>query len=239
MKAYATTRAVNNQRNELIAEHAGMARRIAMRVAKRVPEWMNREDLVSTAMVGLVEAAERFDATRGEPFVAFAERRIRGAVLDELRRGDILPRRKRTLARQIGKTIRELEKKLVRPPEDEEIAAALGIGVDEYLNELATLSNVGFLELGAEEKIERLPLSADLSPDVEAAKRQMAGILKRGLDNMQERDVLVLSLYYIEELTLSEIGQVLGVSESRVSQLHTRALARLRAELDLGEEEKN
>lgn len=232
MKAHATRRAIINRRHELIAEHAAMARRIAMRVAKRVPDWMNREDLVSTAMVGLVEAAERFDATRGEPFVAFAERRIRGAVLDELRRGDILPRRKRILARQIGKTIRELEKKLVRPPEDEEIAEALSIGVDEYLNEVAMLANVGFLELGAEEKIEKLPLSADQSPDVEASKRQLAGIVKRGLDNMQERDVLVLSLYYIEELTLSEVGQVLAVSESRVSQLQSRALARLRAELD-------
>jgi RNA polymerase sigma factor for flagellar operon FliA len=232
MRAYAAQARVRAGRDQLIAEHAGMARRIALRVARNIPEWMSKDDLIAVAMVGLVEAADRFDETRGEPFVAFAERRVRGAVFDELRRGDILPRRKRTLARKVGAVIRDLEKKLARPPEDEEIAAELGIDVEEYRSDMAILSQVGMFELGAEEKVAQLALPDDCSPENQVARAQRSALVARALERMHERDVLVLSLYYIEELTLAEIGEVLGVSQSRVSQLHTRGLARLRAELD-------
>jgi RNA polymerase sigma factor for flagellar operon FliA len=236
MRSYANTAAPTQKRDHLIAEYAGMAKRIALRVARNVPDWLSRDDLVATAMVGLTEAAERYDDTRGEPFVAFAERRVRGAVLDELRRGDILPRRARQLARKIGTIIRELEKKHQRPPEDEEIAAALSVSVEEYRSDMAMLSQVGFVELGTDDDSDqKFRISAEDSPENQAAKREMAVKLKEGLNRLQERDVLVLSLYYVEELTLAEIGEVLSVSESRVSQLHTRALARLRAEIDIEE----
>src|SRR6266542_6399022 len=122
VRAYATTsaQAHNPARDRLIAEHVDLARRIAGRVARRVPEWIQPDDLVSAALIGLTEAAERFDATLGQPFIAFAERRIRGAVLDELRRGDVMPRRKRQAARQVGETLQKLEHKLGRAPEDHE-----------------------------------------------------------------------------------------------------------------------
>lgn len=235
MRSYANAVVSHGKRDHLIAEYAGMAKRIALRVARNVPDWMSRDDLVATAMVGLTEAAERYDDTRGEPFVAFAERRVRGAVLDELRRGDILPRRARQLARKIGTIIRELERKHQRPPEDEEIAAVLEVSVEEYRSDMAMLSQVGFVELGTEDSDAKFRISAEESPENQASKREMARKLKQGLDRLQERDAIVLSLYYVEELTLAEIGEVLSVSESRVSQLHTRALARLRAELDIEE----
>src|SRR2546430_1095939 len=122
MNAYSqTARTVNVERDRLIAEHIEMARRIAHRVGRRTPDSISRDDLVGAAMIGLAEAAERYDAVRGEPFVAFAEKRIRGAVLDELRRGDLMSRRARSTARKMGKTIRALEHALGRTADDEEI----------------------------------------------------------------------------------------------------------------------
>lgn len=232
MRAYAQKReAPSSERDRLIAEHVGMARRIALRVARRVPDWMNREDLVATAMLGLSEAAARFDPTRGEPFVAFAEKRIRGAVLDELRRGDILPRRVRARARGVGERIRALEHELGRPPEDEEVASALGVPVDEYREELETLVHVGFVELDTDDHLLSNSTEERDSPLAITERREQELKLREGLGRLMERDATVLSLYYVEELTYVEIGTVLGISESRVCQLHSRALLRLRAEL--------
>jgi|SoiMethySBSTD1v2_1073268.scaffolds.fasta_scaffold705159_2 RNA polymerase sigma factor for flagellar operon FliA len=222
-------------RERFIAEHAEMARRIALRVARRVPDWMSRDDLVGAAMVGLAEAAERFDLGRGEPFVAFAEKRIRGAVLDELRRGDIMPRRVRAEARRVGQTIRELEHKLGRGPEDHEVAAALGVSVQHYLEELEGLAHVSFVDL--EPRRDSIP-GEDGSPAQEAERRQAISRLRDAMKRLKERDALVLSLYYGDDLSYAEIGQILGVTESRVCQLHSRALARLRVELDPHDEEE-
>jgi RNA polymerase sigma factor for flagellar operon FliA len=237
MKAYAVKKAVQRpERDRLIAEHVGMAKRIALRLARKVPAWMNRDDLIATAMLGLAEAADRFDSTRGEPFVAFAEKRIRGAVLDELRRGDILPRRVRVRARRVGEKIRELEQDLGRRPEDEEIAGALGVSTMEYRDELEALVHVGFVELDSRDHLAcNATLERD-SPLEIAERREEEERLRWGLSCLNQRDATVLSLYYVEELTYAEIGTVLGVSESRVCQLHSRALLRLRAELDFGEE---
>ena len=215
-------------RDRMIAEHVENARRIALHIARRVPDWISRDDLVTAALLGLAEAAERFDASRGETFIAFAEKRIRGAVLDELRRGDFMPRRVRQAARKVGKTIRELEQELGRTPEDTEVAAKLEVPVEQYREELEGLVH---LTIGVFENDETTRDPNGDSPAANAERRQIVTRVKEALGRLDQRDALILQLYYDEELTYVEIGEVLGVSTSRVCQLHGRAIARLRAEM--------
>lgn len=217
-------------KNALVAEYAPMARRIALRVARRTPDWITSDELVAAAMLGLAEAVERYDATRGEPFVAFAEQRIRGAVLDELRRGDILPRRVRADARRVGKTIQRLEGQLGRTPEDTEIAEALGVDLETYQRDLEGLCHVGFVELPDPDRDGTMDGGA--GPEEQVERKLLVERVKVCLKRLPERDAMLLSLYYVEEFTYGEIGEVLGVSESRVCQLHSRAMSRLRAELE-------
>ena len=169
MKAYsAQLKRPNKERDALIASHLEVARRIASRIARRCPAFIAREDLHAAAMLGLTEAAERYDSSREEPFLGFAEKRIRGAILDELRRGDIMPRRTRQLARKIGHTIAQLEKNLSRPPVDEEVAEALGVSLDEYKIELEQLVHVqiGSLDADGSEGM----ANSDASPETQASK---------------------------------------------------------------------
>lgn len=232
MRAYAsTTSKPTAERNRLIAEFAPMARRVALRVARRTPAWIASEDLVSAAMVGLAEAAERYDAARGEPFVAFATKRVRGAVLDELRRGDPLSRSARRSARQLGETMRALEHRLGRAPEDEEVAAELGVSVEEYQDDLAMLTQISTvgLEVVDGAGAVRIAQPDSPSPATQLEQAQNVVLLGRALKTLGERDAQLLSLYYNEEFTYAEIGELLGITESRVCQLHGRALARLRA----------
>jgi RNA polymerase sigma factor for flagellar operon FliA len=229
MKAYAAhVKRSPAERDRLIRDHVDVARRISLRMARRCPDWVAREDLVAAALLGLTEAAERYDITRNEPFIAFAEKRIRGAVLDELRRGDIMPRRTRTMARKIGATIIELERKLGEPPSDEQVAAALGVSLEEYKGELEQLVHVTIGALQVEEGT----LATDReSPELVAMRHQALLRVRDALPRLEQRDLLVLALYYNEELTYQEIAQVLGVTTARVCQLHGRIIARLRAEL--------
>jgi RNA polymerase sigma factor FliA len=230
MKAYAAQqKRPTVERDRLISEHVEIARRISMRMARRCPDWVAREDLVAAGLLGLTEAAERYDANRNEPFLSFAEKRIRGAVLDELRRGDIMPRRVRQLARKIGAIIQELER-TTGSATDEAVAAALGVSVEEYKAELEQLVHVtiGAFENGDEGAF---PSQSNDTPESEAARRQAMQRVRAALPKLEQRDLLVLALYYNEELTYAEIAQVLDVTTSRVCQLHGRAIARLRAEI--------
>jgi RNA polymerase sigma factor for flagellar operon FliA len=222
-------------RDRLIAEHVDMARRIAQRVGRRVPGHLREEDLVSAAMIGLAEAADRYDASRGEPFIGFAEKRVRGAVLDELRRGDILPRRVRTDARKVGKTIARLEQSLGRAPTDEEVAEAMGVTLEVYRESLESLTTVSFVEFDQVAIDNSGPGANDNEyPVAQLERRELVSRLREAMGALQERDAQVLSLYYVEELSYAEVAEVLGVSESRVCQLHARALARLKAALSEG-----
>jgi RNA polymerase sigma factor for flagellar operon FliA len=233
MKAYTVhTRRSNQERDRLISEHIEIARRISMRMARRCPDWIAREDLIAAGMLGLTEAAERYDSNRNEPFLAFAEKRIRGAVLDELRRGDIMPRRARQMARKIGVTIQELEKKIGRSPTDEEVAAALGVPIEEYRTDLEHLVHVTVGALDQGDDSSPTLASDDSSPEAGAARQQALTRVRTALPRLDQRDVVVLGLYYNEELTYHEIAEVLGVTTSRVCQLHGRAIARLRAEIE-------
>ena len=233
MKAYAMHMMRSTaERDRLISEHIEIARRISMRMARRCPDWIAREDLVAAGMLGLTEAAERYDASRNEPFLAFAEKRIRGAVLDELRRGDIMPRRARQMARKIGATIQELEKTIGRSPTDEEVAAKLGVPIEEYRADLEHLVHVTVGALDQADDSSPALASDDASPEAGAARGQALARVRSALPRLDQRDILVLGLYYNEELTYHEIAQVLGVTTSRVCQLHGRAISRLRAEIE-------
>jgi RNA polymerase sigma factor for flagellar operon FliA len=217
-------------RNQLIADHADAARRIALRMARRCPEWIAREDLVSAGMVGLIEAADRYDGSRAEPFLAFAEHRIRGALLDELRRGDIMPRRARALARKIGEAVRELEKH-GEPATDQGVAAKLGVSVEAYRNDFASLAHVQVAPL----ENDQIPAN-DEAPDELAERGARLASVKRALAGMEARDVTILGLHYAEDLTYQQIAETLGVTPSRVCQLLWRAIDRLRSRLGGGAE---
>jgi len=236
MKAYAAqSKRPSAERDRLISEHVEIARRISLRMARRCPDWIAREDLVAAGLLGLTEAADRYDETRNEPFLSFAEKRIRGAVLDELRRGDIMPRRVRQMARKIGATIQQLEREHGEAPTDERVANALGVPLDEYRANLEQLVHVtvGALEVGDDSM---LPTGEESSPETQAARLEALRKVRNALNRIEQRDILILSLYYNEELTYSEIAQVLGVTTSRVCQLHGRAIARLRAEIQGAEQ---
>ncbi len=219
-------RAATTRRDRLISTHIETVRRIALRIARRCPDWIQRDDLISAGMVGLVEAADRFDESRAEPFIAFAERRIRGAIIDELRCGDMMPRRVRKLARKVVRTIRELTQESGQPPTSERIAAALGVTIDEYHDQLALLADfaVGSLD----DELVRMPVSGTAAPDVVAERSEVLAMVAAALDQLEPRDQTILNLHFIDELTFAEIGLVLSVTQSRVCQLMWRAIDRLR-----------
>jgi FliA/WhiG family RNA polymerase sigma factor len=185
-----------------------------------------------------VDFVPNYDETRTEPFLSFAEHRIRGAVLDELRRGDIMPRRARQMARKIGQTIQALEKELGSHPTDEQVAAKLGVPVDEYRNDLEHLVHVTVGALDQDDDTDGTLASDDHSPEAGAARHQAMSRVRGALPKLDQRDLLVLGLYYNEELTYHEIAQVLDVTTSRVCQLHGRAISRLRAEIETTSKKK-
>lgn len=214
---------IATHRDRLIAAHAPAARRIALRMARRCPDWIAREDLVSAGMVGLIEAADRYDESRQEPFISFAEHRIRGAVLDELRRGDIMPRRVRQLARKISAAIAELERG-GEVANDQRIADALGVPVEEYRAGLSQLAHVVMEPLDGQE---HLPSHAP-APDEQAAHYHTLERVKAALAQLEPRDATILGLHYVEDLTYQEIADLLRITPSRVCQLLWRAVERLR-----------
>ena len=228
MKAYAAqTRPSDRDRDRLIADHVEIARRISLRIARSCPDWISRDDIVAAGMLGLAEAADRYDETRAEPFLSFAEKRIRGAVIDELRRGDVMPRRMRRKARQIGDVIQKLEQQHGEAT-DEQIAEKLGVTVEDYRTNLEQIVHVtvGALEMD-DDTI--MPTGDESSPELNLAHRRATQRIRDALAQLDARDVLLLDLYYTQELTYTEIGEVLDVTRSRVCQLHGRAIARLRA----------
>jgi RNA polymerase sigma factor for flagellar operon FliA len=219
--------AAEQTRDRLIADHAVVAKRIALRVARRCPAWIAREDLVAAGMLGLTEAAERYDGTRQEPFVSFAEQRIRGAVLDELRRGDIMPRRVRQLARKVSSKIAELEQS-GSPATEQNVADALGVSVEKYRRDLSGLANVQLQSLEGEEG---LVANDEQAPDVVTDRRRELARVRDALATLQPRDVTILGMHYIDELTYQQIAAKMNVTPSRVCQLLWRAVERLREAL--------
>ncbi|MDE2254755.1 MAG: RNA polymerase sigma factor FliA [Betaproteobacteria bacterium] len=225
-------------REERLARYLPMVRRIAGQMAAQLPASVDIADLEQAGMIGLWDALERGQEQSPSQFGAYAAIRIRGAIYDELRRQDWLPRRSRTQERAIQKAIQSLTQRLRRPPEDSEIAEHLGWSIEVYYGALAQSSlQIVYLEdLTSGEGADYTERHADTSiaqPDAALQDEQLERDLQLAILELPERERLILSLYYQEDLQLKEIGQVLEVSESRVSQLMKQAVMRLRASLQL------
>lgn len=219
---------------DLLEEYLPLVRRQALSMQVRLPASIELDDLIQAGTVGLLEAMGRFDSSQGASFATFASQRIRGAMLDELRSRDWLPRSVRRNARAVDEAVRRLEQKLGRPAEENEIAAELDIALEEY-RQLLSDTNSGHLlpfealmAEGVEPGIEDASIDTPYRNLVDEEKRQQ---LVDGIEALPEREKLLMALYYQEDLNLKEIGVVLGVTESRVCQLHSQAVSRLRARL--------
>jgi RNA polymerase sigma factor FliA len=239
-----TYKRTNDQalRDRLILNYAPIVKYVAGRLGSGLPAHVDEGDLVSYGLLGLISAIERYEPDRDVKFETFAIARIRGSILDELRALDWVPRSVRSRARQIERAMAELEAKLARAPTDEEIAAKVGISVDELegsltdisrssiaaLDELWTISGSGGDQVALIDTIED---EHGPEPQRAFAQTELREIVADAITNLPEREKLVITLYYYEDLTLREIGEVLGVTESRVSQLHTKAILRLKARL--------
>lgn len=229
-------------RDKLILNYAPLVKYVAGRISASLPQNVDTADLVSYGIFGLIDAIEKFDLGRDIKFETYAIARIRGAIIDELRALDWVPRLVRMRARELEKAYVELENKLRRVPSDEEVAEHLGMTTDdlhELLTQLSYASLVALEELWAVggERDDRVSLMDTLEdsqardPSLLYEVEEMKEILAAAIDRLPQREKIVVALYYYEGLTLREIGEVLGVTESRVSQLHTKAVLRLRARL--------
>nr|WP_246382337.1 FliA/WhiG family RNA polymerase sigma factor [Prauserella isguenensis] len=226
-------------RDRLVLHYAPLVKYVAGRVGTGLPTHVDVADLIQSGIFGLVDAIEKFDPGRGLRFETYAMQRIRGAILDDLRSQDWVPRVVRSRAREVERTLERLGARLGRTPTDAEVATELGISLNE-LHELygqLRLTSVVALETlvaagrDSESVVESLPDDDAVDPAAVLVDRDNREQLADAVAQLSERDRIVVSLYYFESLTLAEIGKVLGVTESRVSQLHTRAVLRLRAKL--------
>ncbi len=220
--------------SELVEAHAPLVKKIALHLKARLPDSVQLEDLMQAGMIGLLEAAQRYTSTKGATFETYAGIRIRGAMVDEIRKGDWVPRSVHRNARRISQAIKAVEDRLGREAQDHEVADELGMSLADYHASLSDASSGRLFSLDELNESGELPIEEteasdnpldDLSSD--AFRRSLA----EAIDELPEREKLVLSLYYQEELNLKEIGAVLGVSESRVSQIHSQAALRLRGRL--------
>ena len=228
-------------REQLVVAYSPLVKYVAGRMSSGLPAHVEESDLISYGLIGLINAIERFDLDREIKFETYAITRIKGAIIDELRALDWVPRSVRSRAREIERAIAELEAKLGTAPTDEQIAAKIGISVDELEESLTDISRSSIAALdelwsvsGEGDQISLMDTIEDESgPRPEAAldQTEMREALADAIARLPEREKLVVTLYYYEELTLREIGEVLGVTESRVSQLHTKAILRLKARL--------
>ncbi len=225
-------------RERLMLEHVASVRYIARKLHQTLPRHVELDDLVSAGMVGLLEACNRFDAQRHVQFKSYAQFRIRGAILDWLRTLDWGPRELRRKARAIAETTRVLAQQLGRAPNHQEIAQAMGIELEELQQLTGELKSLELGSLNAEhtrdeddEELEFVPASPDEDPLQIFLATESRQRLIDAIEELPEKERLVLTLYYYEELTMREIGKTLGVVESRVSQIHSGAVRRLRATL--------
>ncbi len=222
-------------RDQLIIHYSPLVKFVAGRIGAGLPSSVDSGDLIGSGVFGLIDAIERFDPERGVKFETFAVPRIRGAIYDGLRQLDWVPRSVRSRARQVEKAFAELEHKEGRAPSDEELAAHLQITEAELTKWLSSIAatTIGPLDraiaAGAEPSAPDTAMSG--SPSAVIEEKETSAIMRAEIKKLPEREKLVLSLYYDEALTLSEIGEVIGVTESRVSQIHTKSVLHLRSRM--------
>jgi len=222
--------------DELVLKHGELVKRIAYHVVSRLPSHIEVDDLIQAGMIGLLNAAQNYSPTKGANFETYAGIRIRGAMLDEARRSNWTPRSTFRNAKQVSQAIRSIENRTGRDARAQEIAEALGVEIEEYhrMVESAASSRVLSYEqlAGDPERASMLPEAPEDGPETMLEEDQFREAVAEAVATLPERERLVLSLYYDQELNLKEIGQVLEVSESRVCQIHGQAVVRIRARLN-------
>jgi RNA polymerase sigma factor for flagellar operon FliA len=228
-------------RERLILHYAPLVKYVASRVATGLPASVEQADLVSYGMFGLIDALEKFEPARGNKFETYAIPRIKGAIIDELRAMDWVPRSVRFKAREIEKAVADLESMLKRAPAEKEVAERLGVSVSELHDVITQISFVSVLALdellsvGSDrgEQVSLLDTLADkgTDPTLGVEGQETRALLAGAINSLSEREKIVVTLYYFEGLTLAEIGDILGVTESRVCQIHTKAVNQLRLQL--------
>ncbi|MDX1510850.1 MAG: RNA polymerase sigma factor WhiG [Nitriliruptorales bacterium] len=227
-------------RERLILEYAPLVKYVAGRVGVGMPSHVDHADLVSYGIFGLMDAIEKFDLDAGVKFETYAVRRIRGAIIDELRGIDWVPRSVRSKARKIERALSTLESDLGREPSDEELADSLDITTEELETWLEQVSYTNIaaldeaLDVGQGEHVaivDTLQDTSSPSPQQSLDDAEMKRLLRDAIDRLNEREQQVLALYYFEGMTLGQVGEILGVTESRVCQIHTKAVLRLRTKL--------
>ena len=228
-------------REEVITEYAPMIKYVANRIAMRLPPHIEVDDLISVGVLGLIDAIDKYDASRGAKFKTYAEFRVRGAILDELRSMDWVPRSVRQKASALEGVVQKLQNQLGRPPEDDEIAGEMGVSMDELFNTMnetksmpiLSLEDLGIAKDSGEQQslLDCLAGKGDNDPQTSLRLNELKRIIAKAIDTLPEKERLMISLYYYEELTMKEIGEVLSITESRVSQIHSKAVYRLRSKL--------
>lgn len=224
------------QRDHLVEQHGPLVKRIAHHLLARLPANIAVEDLYQAGMIGLLDAIKRFDGSKGASFETYAGIRIRGAMVDEVRKGEWAPRSVHRNSRKIQDAIIQVEQRSGRDANDREVAKELGVSLDDYHNMLqdsmaTRLFSLNELESTFEHVELQQPDESNPTPLDDIQQEAFRLHLVNAIKELSEREQLVMSLYYEEELNLKEIGEVLGVSESRVSQIHSQAAQRLRARL--------
>ncbi len=229
------------ERDALIVEYAPMIRYIAQRIADRLPANIELDDLISTGVLGLIDAIEKYDSSKGAKFKTYAEFRVRGSIMDELRALDWVPRSVRHKASVIENAHKKLEQKLGREATDEEAAKEMGLSIEGYFENLNaaqsrpvfSLDDLGISDQKGDKKslLECLAGNKDSDPQTSIRLEELKKIIAKAIDSLSEKERLMISLYYYEELTMKEIGLILGITESRVSQIHSKAVLRLRLKL--------
>jgi len=240
LEEYAKTKSPES-REKLIIEYAPLVKVVAGRLSMYLGYNVEYEDLVSYGIFGLIDAIDKFDCFKEVKFETYASLRIRGAILDQIRKMDWIPRTIRQKQKKIESVIRKIEQETGRGASDEEIAGRLGISDDEYLDWQSQMKITGlvslneYMEQGSDvaQDFGRHTTSRFETPEERVEKRELTKILGEALELLTEKEKKVITLYYYEELTLKEISNILEVSESRVSQLHTRALQKMKTKMGI------
>ncbi|HYJ44965.1 MAG TPA: FliA/WhiG family RNA polymerase sigma factor [Pyrinomonadaceae bacterium] len=233
----ANTPLTESERDALIESHLSLVKFVADRIAAKLPASVERDDLVSAGMIGLLDAVDKYDSSRGVMFKTYAEMRVRGAILDSLRDLDWAPRSMRRRAREIEAAYLQIEQNYNRPAKEEEVASLLGMSMPEFHRLLGDLRGLTVTGLDYEDdedattRSRQIPIDPAETPLAQYEQTETRERLVAAIDRLPERERQVMALYYLEELNMKEVGAVLSITESRVSQVHTQAIIRLRAAL--------
>jgi RNA polymerase sigma factor for flagellar operon FliA len=228
------------ERDRLIEKYAPMIKHLALRIAMRLPSHIELEDLINSGVIGLMDAIEKFDPDKGVRFETYAEFRIRGAILDELRAQDWVSRSVRQKANQLSRAYAELEQKLGRSATDEEVMAELGLDRESFyklVDRVRSISLINWDEITGREKLDGTTgeIPSDFwkgtDPFRDLNIRRVRQVLQNAIEVLPEKERIVVSLYYYADLNMKEIGEVLDITESRISQIHTKAVLRLRGKI--------